>query len=73
MKYKHLEDLKLPYGVCPVCKQSCQPEWDDYNDTSYEFVSCPECDLLWVLYHDDIALDDNDVNNLYRIGEIQDR
>ena len=70
--YQHLEGKKLLYGECPLCGELCQPEFDDYNDMSYEFVSCCECDISWTLHHGDIPLSDNNPSNRYCISDISD-
>lgn len=67
------EGAYLPYGKCPSCGKSCQPELINVNDPSEEYVVCCDCKLIWNLHHEDPTDPNNETEpwRTYRISDIE--
>ena len=60
------------YGECPICGESCQPDFPN-DDWTEEMVQCDECKITWTLHHDDPTdkHDDTEPWRTYRISNVE--
>lgn len=68
------ETKHLRYGECPSCGDMCQPEYENPNNPDIEYVICCDCQIAWLLYHDDPTdkrNEDDTAWRKYRIDSIE--
>ncbi|MGB1286099.1 MAG: hypothetical protein ACPG7F_06165 [Aggregatilineales bacterium] len=48
--FHNAAEVELPYGRCPVCSESCQPEYMPGED-GLEHNQCDDCRITWLIVH----------------------
>lgn len=63
-------EVKLAYGECPVCGESCQPESSGYDD-NVEEVCCKDCGIMWLILHTEETENAETWEDVFQIADVE--
>lgn len=68
--FREAAEVKLPYGECPICGESCQPEYMPDKD-GLEYNECDDCKITWVIVHTEETKDAQSWESVWLVQDIE--